>query len=72
MDDILSEFITETSAEPALAQDLLEAAGWNLQSALDMYHRLMGTQSAHPQPQDRHSESSTGLSTDSSFCSMSL
>ena len=37
MDDILSKFISQTRAEPSLAQDLLEAVSWDLSSALSLY-----------------------------------
>ena len=37
MDDILSDFIAQTHAEPSLAQDLLEGVSWDLSAALSLY-----------------------------------
>lgn len=43
VDFILTEFIERTKADPALAQDLLEATEWNLDSALAAYDSLHDT-----------------------------
>ena len=43
MDSILTEFITRTRADPALAQDLLEATEWNLDAAIAAYESLHDT-----------------------------
>lgn len=37
MDEILSDFIAQTHADPSLAQDLLEGVSWNLSAALSLY-----------------------------------
>ena len=37
MDDILTQFVARTKVDPALAQDLLEATGWDLNLALAAY-----------------------------------
>ena len=57
MDDILTEFITRTRADAALAHDLLEAAEWNLDKAVGMYCGFMSTSPV--QPEDQISESPT-------------
>ena len=51
MDDILTEFISQTRADPALAHDLLEAANWNLGEALAVYDGLMDTRAVVPEEQ---------------------
>ncbi len=43
MDSILTEFLQRTSADPALAQDLLEAVEWNLDAAVCAYSNLHDT-----------------------------
>ena len=43
MDSILTEFIDRTRADPALAQDLLEATEWNLDAAIAAYDSLHET-----------------------------
>ena len=43
MDDILTEFISHTKADAALAHDLLESTGWNLEEALTLYDSVMQT-----------------------------
>ena len=53
MDDILTEFVTQTQADAALAHDLLEAAEWNLDRALTMYDGFMNTQAVEPEDQIR-------------------
>ena len=57
MDDILTEFITRTRADAALAHDLLEAAEWNLDNAVGMYCGFMSTSPV--QPENQISESPT-------------
>lgn len=37
MDDILTQFIQRTKADPSLARDLLDATQWDLQAALAVY-----------------------------------
>ena len=51
MDDILTEFVTRTHSDAALAHDLLEAAEWNLDRALDMYDGFLNTQAVQPEDQ---------------------
>lgn len=51
MDDILTEFVSQTQADAALAHDLLEAAEWNLDRALTMYDGFMNTQAVEPEDQ---------------------
>ena len=51
MDDILTEFVSQTQADAALAHDLLEAAEWNLDRALSMYSGFMNTQAVEPEDQ---------------------
>ena len=53
MDDILTEFVSRTQSDAALAHDLLEAAGWNLDTALSMYDGFMNTQAVQPEDQIR-------------------
>ena len=48
MDSILSDFIGRTQADPALAQDLLDAAEWNLEAALAIYDGLKDTRAVEP------------------------
>lgn len=48
MDDILSEFISHTNADPALAHDLLEATGWELEVALSAFEGLKDTHAVLP------------------------
>ena len=43
MDSILTEFLQRTNADPALAQDLLEAVEWNLDAAVSAYSNLHDT-----------------------------
>ena len=50
-DEILTEFVTQTRADAALAHDLLEAAEWNLDHALHMYEGFMNTQAVQPEDQ---------------------
>jgi len=49
MDQVLTDFIQRTKAEPSLARDLLEATDWNLDSALLAYESLNDTQAVQPQ-----------------------
>lgn len=49
MDSILTEFIQRTKADPALAQDLLEATEWNLDMAETAYNSLQETRAVEPQ-----------------------
>ncbi|XP_064475033.1 OTU domain-containing protein 7B-like [Ornithodoros turicata] len=42
MDSMLSEFVTQTAADPGLARDLLEGHHWDLQSALAAYYVMNG------------------------------
>ena len=48
MDSILSDFIDRTKADPALAQDLLDAADWNIESALALFDGLKDTRAVEP------------------------
>ena len=43
MDTILTDFISRTKADPALAHDLLDAADWNLEAALAIFDGLKET-----------------------------
>ena len=52
MDEILTEFIEQTKADPALAHDLLEATGWSLEAALAAYEGLQDTHAVLPEPED--------------------
>ena len=38
-----SDFVAQTKADPALAQDLLDATDWNMQAALEAYKGLSVT-----------------------------
>ena len=49
MDSILTEFLQRTSADPALAQDLLEAVEWNLDAAVSAYSNLHDTKTVEAQ-----------------------
>jgi hypothetical protein len=49
MDSILTEFIQRTKADPALAQDLLEATEWNLDMAVIAFESLQETKTEEPQ-----------------------
>ena len=49
MDAVLTEFIHRTNADPALAQDLLEATEWHLDAAVQAYEGLKDTQAVLPQ-----------------------
>ena len=49
MDSVLSDFIGRTHADPAFAQDLLEAAGWNMESALALFDGLKDTRAIEPE-----------------------
>ena len=49
MDVILSDFLQRTNADPALAQDLLEATEWDLDAAVQAYEGLKDTQAVTPQ-----------------------
>ena len=40
MEAILSDFISRTNTDPSFAQDLLEATGWNIESALAAFDGL--------------------------------
>ncbi len=40
MQKIHSDFVTRTKADPALAQDLLDATNWNIEAALEAYKGL--------------------------------
>ncbi len=51
MDQILTEFITRTKADPALAHDLLEATEWQLEAALEAYQGLHDTHAVIPEEQ---------------------
>ena len=55
MDDILTEFVSRTQSDPALAHDLLEAAGWNLDTALAMYDGFYSTEAVEPEDEIRES-----------------
>ncbi len=48
MDSILTEFIQRSKADPALAQDLLEATEWNMEAALLAYESLQETRVVEP------------------------
>ena len=48
MDSILTEFIQRTRADPALAQDLLEATDWNLDMAIMTYDSFHETKVVEP------------------------
>ena len=61
MDDILTEFLSRTQSDAALAHDLLEAAEWNLDTALTMYDGFMDTQTV--QPDDEIREWSVNMAT---------
>ena len=41
-EDTLSNFVAVTGADPSLAQDILSAAGGNLEAAVQMYNDMMG------------------------------
>lgn len=49
MDSVLSDFIGRTHADPALAQDLLDAADWNMESALALFDGLKDTRAVEPE-----------------------
>ena len=49
MDAVLTEFIHRTNADPALAQDLLEATEWDVDAAVQAYEGLKDTQAVLPQ-----------------------
>ena len=57
MDDILSDFISRTKADPALAHDLLDATDWNLEAALSAFEGLHDTHSVLPEDTDFEFES---------------
>ncbi len=59
MDQVLSDFIERTKAEPSLARDLLEATDWSLDSALLAYESLNETSAV--QSQDFHYDPSNQL-----------
>lgn len=48
MDSILTEFIHRTKADPALAQDLLEATEWNLDMAVMAFDSIQETKVVEP------------------------
>lgn len=48
MDAILTDFIGQTQADPALAQDLLDASGWDIKAALAMFSGLKDTRAVEP------------------------
>lgn len=41
-EDALSSFVAVTGADPSLAQDILSAAGGNVEAAVQMYNEMMG------------------------------
>ena len=43
MQKIHSDFVTQTKADPSLAQDLLDATDWNIAAALEAYKGLSVT-----------------------------
>ena len=49
MDSILTKFVSRTKADPALAHDLLEATGWELEAALTAYQGLHDTHAVVPE-----------------------
>lgn len=51
-DEILTAFIDQTRVEPALAHDLLEATGWDLDTALAAYQGLQDTRAVQPEEED--------------------
>lgn len=65
MDSILSDFIGRTHADPALAQDLLDAADWNMESALAIFDGLKDTRAVEP---EEYQYDPSKYSTDSINC----
>lgn len=51
-EDTLSSFVAVTGADPALAQDILSAAGDDVEAAVHMYNEMMGL--SHPFSADDH------------------
>ncbi len=51
MDQILTDFVSQTKADPALAHDLLEATGWDLEAALSAFQGLHDTHAVLPEDQ---------------------
>ena len=54
MDSVLSDFIGRTHADPALAQDLLDAAEWNLEAAIALFDGLKDTRAVEPEEEEFH------------------
>ena len=48
MDKILTDFIGRTQADPALAQDLLDAASWDIEAAVAIFDGLKDTRAVEP------------------------
>lgn len=48
MDAVLTDFIGQTQADPALARDLLDASGWDINAALAMFSGLKDTRAVEP------------------------
>ena len=48
MDAILTDFIGRTQADPALAQDILDASGWDMDAALAVFDSLRDTRAVEP------------------------
>lgn len=48
MDIILTNFISQTRADPALAQDLLEATNWDMDAAILAFESLQDTRAVEP------------------------
>ena len=57
MDSVLSDFIGRTHADPALAQDLLDAANWNIESALALFDGLKDTRAVEPEEEYQYDPS---------------
>ena len=57
MDTVLSDFIDRTHADPALAQDLLDAAGWNIESAIALFDGLKDTRAVEPEEEYQYDPS---------------
>ena len=51
-DEVLTDFIERTKVEPALANDLLEATGWDLEAALAAFEGLQDTRAVQPEEED--------------------
>ena len=50
----MSDFIGRTRADPALAQDLLDAAEWDLEAAIALFDGLKDTRAVEPEEEEFH------------------